>query len=169
MRDNITHLQLNHTMVLCDLCQTIPHQELPPYPEEYECYFSAGDYFFPARRRDSHQKNTQREPLGLGLPHHPTLESLRQASAAGCEICRLVETQADGLLGHIETYGPAKHSLGRAYPLFDLWLTKRPYGGDGFWVLTSSTHGTGRVLLILAAVIFSCDDGADQFLLDNDF
>lgn len=147
-------------MALCDLCQTISHQDLPPYPEEYECYVSTGDYFFPAKRRDRN-KNTQPEPLGF--PHHPTLESLRQASAAGCEICRLIKTQADGLLGHIETYGPAKHSLGRAYPLFDLWLTKRPYGGDGFWVLTNSSHGTGRVLLILAAIVFSCDDGADQF------
>ena len=144
-------------MVLCDLCRTIPHQGLPSYPEEYKCYFSAGDFFYPARHRDNHQN---RQPEPLGFPHHQTLKSLRQASAENCEICRLIETQADGLLDHIETYGPPKHSLGRAYPLFDLWLTKRPHGGDGFWVLTNSTRGTGRVLLILAAIVFACNDGS---------
>lgn len=84
-------------------------------------------------------------------------------TAAGCEICRLIETQADGLLDYIETSKFPTRGLGPARPLFDLWLTKRPYGGDGFWVLTNSTRGTGRALLILAAITFSCDGGADQF------
>lgn len=117
--------------------------------------YSREDHFYPARRRGRH------EPEPLGFLHHPTLESLRQASATGCGMCRLIETQADGLLNYIEINKLFNPGISEVRPRFDLWLTKRPYGADGFWVLTNSTWRSDLVLLILAAITYFCDDGAD--------
>ncbi|RAQ80318.1 hypothetical protein COH21_013023, partial [Aspergillus flavus] len=102
----------------------------------------------------------------LGVPHHPNLDSLRGASAAGCELCYIIETQVDGLISDIETGEIISHEPELSKPHFDLWLTRR-LDGDGFIVLTPDNTNTWlapsdiaqHTVLVLGAMVFCCDEG----------
>lgn len=47
-----------------------------------------------------------------------------------------------------------------ALPTFDLWLSRRPEGGQGFWVLSESTASLNMTeVIIIAAFTFTTSDG----------
>ncbi|CAG8980640.1 hypothetical protein HYALB_00012721 [Hymenoscyphus albidus] len=91
-----------------------------------------------------------------GWPYHKSLEDL-QASAEMCDLCKLILVQADHLIAEFE--GLNKSNLIRQNsPSFDLWLTKRRHGGDGFWVFTSGTPRliNRHVTFFLVAAVGIC-------------
>src|SRR5205085_111496 len=95
----------------------------------------------------------------LGFPHQPGLQALR-SSAAECELCRLILSQVDLVIAEFQVALGVKSFLvyyDSSYPTFDLFLRKRPAGGDGFWVICNST--VRDVIYLLAAVGLSVRDG----------
>jgi hypothetical protein len=89
---------------------------------------------------------------------------LRSASASGCELCRQIETHADGVLADIATkyarYAQFPEvNLGAHDPSFHLWITKRPDGGEGFWVSTKSASKPDRLLFPISTFGFCSEDG----------
>lgn len=100
------------------------------------------------------------------IKYHRDVSSLRRAAAAGCGLCRLIEGQADAILAEIDGLDDAQRELDGALPNFDMWLTKRPDGGEGFWVL-SECEGESEtpVALPIAAIAFVASEGEFQFVL----
>jgi hypothetical protein len=120
---------------LCQLCQSIPFHDLP----------ALSPHFIGGSKDGVHELDGQPVEGGsfrekadgpLGFPHHVSLESLRHASAAGCELCREIETGAGDLLAAVLRRFAAGPDLRTRVgdPTFDLWVTKRAKTGDGFWV-----------------------------------
>lgn len=146
---------------LCELCQSIPFGDLPPFPEDsYYVTLSGYEHLQEAIHREMHEPI----PEPLGFHHHPDLESLRRASAAGCELCCQVEIQAECLLMDVAAqaewyaeYPEIKEPSGD--PSFDLWVTKRSGGGDGLWVLAKSASEPEGVLFVVATFGFCSEDG----------
>ncbi|OOO05060.1 Heterokaryon incompatibility [Aspergillus oryzae] len=118
-------------MTLCELCRSIPLGDLPPFPNG-KIHFRLGrhEILFEINNEDDRSPRD-----ALGVPHHPNLDSLREASAAGCELCYIIETQVNGLISDIEIQEMIWHKSVSSKPHFDLWLTRR-LEGDGFIVLT---------------------------------
>ena len=126
---------------LCQVCQTIPLHDLTPFPDSsYTRSLSGYTHVHELIHRPSHNDPV---PPSLGFPHHPSLEALRAASAAGCDLCREIEIQADDVLGDIDQRNETWPRLQKVPtpagdPSFDLRVTARGEGGDGFWVVTKS-------------------------------
>lgn len=145
---------------LCELCRSIPFQDLPPFPEDsYSVTLSGYKHIQEAMHRSMHEPI----PEPLGFHHHPDLESLRRASAAGCELCCQIEIQADCLLGDFATRkewyaGYPEVRKPAADSSFDLWLTKRSGTGDGFWVVAKSAANPKGFLHIIATFGFCSED-----------
>jgi hypothetical protein len=146
---------------LCPLCQSVPFHDLPPFPDgSYNRTLSGYEDFHVFLHNDTKDEI----PNPFGFQHHTNLESLRSASASGCELCRQIEMQADGVLADIA----AKYAryaqfpevnLGVNDPSFHLWITKRADGGDGFWVSTKSASAPDRMLFPIATFGFCSEDG----------
>lgn len=148
---------------LCQLCQSIPLHDLPNLPQHY--IKSSEDGLHELDGRPEHLSPTGTIPGPLGFPHHPDLESLRRASAAGCELCREIERGADGLLAAVmrhKSENPLAWSL-VGDPTFDLWVTKRPEGGDGFWVVTKSSVEAEKFLYAIATFGLCTEDSEFSF------
>lgn len=146
---------------LCELCQSISFHDLPPFPDDSYIRTLSG---YEHLQEAIHREKDPLIPEPLGFHHHPDLEGLRRASAAGCELCRQVEIQADRLLGDVaeEKAWIAGYPEVRARPTdpsFDLWVTKRGQGGDGFWVVTKSASMPEKELYIVATFGFCSENG----------
>ena len=147
---------------LCPLCQRIPFHDLPPFPDSSYTRTLTGKVFL----HNLIHRNSKNEPIPepLGLRHHPDLASLRAASASGCELCREIERYADGVLENIAginaEYANSPKLLSQtADPSFELWVTRRGEGGDGFWVSTKSVSRPGHYLSVIATFGFCAESG----------
>jgi hypothetical protein len=150
------------TSILCQLCQTVPFHDLPQFLDESYFRSNSGQPNLHAMHRDT----LEEVPILFGFHHHPDLESLRRASTSGCELCRLIEIEADALLVDISErnlkYSQFPEVLARldaCDPSFDLWITKRPKGGDGFWVVAKSASAPEELLFLVATFGFCSEDG----------
>lgn len=80
----------------------------------------------------------------FGVQYHASLQSLRQAASGGCELCQVIETEADALIEEIAGLPQPRRGLMQTEPSWDMWLTKRSepeVSGDGFWVVNRSSWG----------------------------
>lgn len=142
-------------MGLCDLCKTIPFDQLPQFPVYYCGYTKPWNGLVVYH-------NSQTESLeSLGLAHQPNLEALNTA-AADCGLCSLI---AEAVSRTIQALSEAQedklytyHKLGEYPPDFRLFLTKRRDDGDGFLVLSA---GSPRRVYLLTGVGF-CVQGDDE-------
>jgi hypothetical protein len=146
---------------LCQQCQSIPFHDLPPFPDgSYDRTLSGYEDF----HTFLHYDRNDEIPNPFGFQHHTNLESLRRASASGCELCRQIETHADGVLADIATKN-ARYAqfpevkFGAHDPSFNLWITKRPDGEEGFWVSTKSASAPDRLLFPISTFGFCSEDG----------
>lgn len=98
----------------------------------------------------------------FGVQHHASLQSLRQAASGGCELCQVIEREADALIEEIEGLPQPRRGLMQTEPSWDMWLTKRSepgVSGDGFWVVNRSSWGSDKWLVPIASIGFSSDEG----------
>ncbi|KAF4815410.1 hypothetical protein CGCTS75_v013069 [Colletotrichum tropicale] len=96
----------------------------------------------------------------MGIPYHPDLASLRQASINGCVLCQAIEKEVDALLEEIKTLEHPNLGAYKWVPDWNMWLTQRgESGGDGFWVVCSSVEDEGRYCLMpVASIGFASDE-----------
>ena len=101
-------------------------------------------------------KDAFRDATASSVRHYANIEGLRRAAAEGCGLCLLIQGEADAILAELDGLeGLMKHYSGSP-PTFDMWLTKRPEGGQGFWVLSEcSTSAKGAVTIPVAAFGFA--------------
>jgi hypothetical protein len=143
-------------MSLCDLCASIPLEGLPPFPEErYNLSVSGKPHF---------QSMTVKEeyidaPEPPKFQYHTDLQSLRRAAGTGCGLCRLIEVQVDAVLSDIAGFDEIDRRVYRLPSSFNFWLTKRPEGGQGFWVLTSCGGEHGHEIIPVATIAFCAEEG----------
>ncbi|XWX01535.1 hypothetical protein V2A60_009563 [Cordyceps javanica] len=137
-------------MPLCQTCQSIPFGNLPPFPkDEYRAGLSGLEHVHPFSRRGG---TAAQDVPTTRVRHHASLEGLGRAAADGCELCVLIRAQADALLAELET---PKAKEGRySPPDFDMWLTQRCDGGQGFWVWSAPTFNSRAAVLPVAAFAF---------------
>ena len=119
---------------LCELCRSIPIDNLPDFPNPYGIYSSEDREYI-----HEYDLNDSKKPLGFS--HHPNLKRL-QRSAAQCPLCRLILDQIELVERNFEEFKKTPdflqyHAIG--YPKFDLFLTRRKGIGPGFLVLCHST------------------------------
>lgn len=146
-------------MTLCDLCKTIPLDGLPAFPDEDIARSLSGLTYF-------HQFFLRtRELESVGFKHHSDLQSLRAAAAAGCGLCRLIESQADCILADIDGLGEERRGPFECQPQFDLWLTTLPNGRAGFLVLTNGKWERKSAVCPMAAIGFCAEEGASMCLM----
>lgn len=129
-------------MGLCGLCQSMPLENLPPFP--------AGDQsFLPDSNGIAHffWYSYVQLPSPLGYPLHPNLASLRSAVDAGCQLCRQVETQVKDVRHEIEKRG--------ATTAWEMFATDREDGRPGFSMLIKCTDQTGSTCSFLPVAAFS--------------
>lgn len=139
-------------MTLCEICQSIPLEDLPSFPRLDDLFYTGHLVFIRLGKDDDRWP-----PDTLGFAHHPNIDSLRQSSAVGCELCHILEVQVDEAIIGIETYEKTRGISVSCR--FDLWLTRRMHGGDGFVLLTPIETTRGSYVLMLAAMVFCCDEG----------
>lgn len=147
-------------MPLCNVCSTVYFADLPPFPEDQHGNQLTGlEYVHPFLR----QRQFPRSPSTSRARHHSSLESLRDEAAAGCELCTLILGQVDTLLAEIEGLTEEqklRHQTSYT-PTMNLWLTRRPYGRQGFWVLSESLRSKDeKELLLVAAFSFAVTKGS---------
>ncbi|OAA38515.1 Heterokaryon incompatibility [Beauveria brongniartii RCEF 3172] len=142
-------------MPLCSVCNAISFADLPPFPEEQHGNILTGlNHVHPLRRG----REFSRDPIASSVRHHNNIEHLQGAAAAGCALCTLIWDQLQLLLSEIEGLDKeTKNAYELSYrPTGDLWLARRPYGGQGFWVLSESIGSTDeREIIPIAAFSFA--------------
>lgn len=155
-------------MQLCKLCKSISFSTLPPFPQEQ---FAAGltgrKYIHQFYRRKHDSSNAAAAAVVAAAEartkHHATIELLREAAVEGCNLCTLIQGEALLLLAEIADFDESRGGRGRPYfpPSFDMWLTQRPDGGQGFWVMSeaSADGGGGNVIMLIAAFAFVVEAG----------
>ncbi|KAH7146989.1 heterokaryon incompatibility protein-domain-containing protein [Dactylonectria estremocensis] len=122
---------------LCALCESMSSEALPDFPEENYMRTVSGHAYL---QHLIVPKSKRSEPLGF--KHHPDLESLRRAAKEGCDLCHLIEAQADDVLSDFEKEEmPLLQELG-----ID--------GQDGIWVLTNCSWEPGVKVVPIAAIAF---------------
>jgi hypothetical protein len=143
-------------MPLCDICKEVPFGDLPPFPEEEYFRTLTGLEYVQILVRN---KVDSRDGTASGVRHHANIENLRKAAAEGCELCRLIQGEAHVLLTELEGLeGPMKEYYNP--PTFNMWLTKRPGGGQGFWVLSECRPSVrGAMAIPIAAFGFTVAEG----------
>ncbi|KAF1734921.1 hypothetical protein CRV24_003839 [Beauveria bassiana] len=150
---------------LCSVCNAISFADLPPFPEEQHGNILTGlNYVHPLRR----ERGFPRDPTVSSVRHHNNIEHLQGAAASGCALCALIWNQLQLLLSEIE--GLDKETK-KTYELFyrptvDLWLARRPCGGQGFWVLSESI-GSRDEREIIPIAAFSFAVAGDNPLADS--
>ena len=152
---------------LCQLCQSIPFHDLPELPFGYVGGGGCLEALYREPRIRPDQSYDILEPLEgpVGFPHHPDLESLRRASAAGCELCRELERATNTMQEAVAWRKAEDPHMREALddPTFDLRLTKRSPCGDGFWVVTRSLVKADEVLYVVGTFGFCAEDGEFSF------
>lgn len=146
-------------MILCSLCQSLPLEDLPPFPDDKTTRTLSGKPRFHHIVLDDHEKG---KPIPcLGVPYHPDLASLRQAASNGCVLFQAIEKEADALLEEIKTLEYPNMGMYKQLPDWNMWLTQRgESGGDGFWVVCSSVGDQDRHYLVpVASIGFASDEG----------
>ena len=145
-------------MTLCELCKSIPLNELPSLSSEYYNGRPAWKYIHPFY--GPQQNNQTNKPLGF--PHWPNIEALRD-SAAKCELCDLILSSVDRVIDEICDATEEKllrYNSSPASLVFDFWIVRRRDGGDGFWVLSHSDNaddiGNHKASFYLVAAIGIC-------------
>ncbi|KAJ3473215.1 hypothetical protein NLG97_g10444 [Lecanicillium saksenae] len=156
-------------MQLCQLCQSIPFASLPIFPKDDRYAVGNGGsniVVLIAKPGDpGDDATTAKAAESHKVKHHPNLDSLREAAAGGCELCVLILGEAEPLLAGLGELGDEGSPGRAAYPTpsFDMWLTKRPEGLDGFWVVSGPRESKAptpfKMLLLVAAFGFVVDQG----------
>jgi hypothetical protein len=149
-------------MSLCQLCLTIPIEELPPVSEHFSALLGSFKYineFWDERLQDDPE--IAKPPIGF--PYHPDLHTLRD-SANKCDLCNLVLTAVDNFISEFPSTPDEKSEARRKYnsnydysPTFKFWITKRNKFGDGFLVWTTSDNP--RNIFLVAGVGFCVQEG----------
>ncbi|ATY65983.1 Heterokaryon incompatibility [Cordyceps militaris] len=152
-------------MPLCPVCSAIPFRHLPPFPEPQHSQGLTGlQHVHPLYRL----REFPRDPRSSSVRHHASAEALREAAAAGCDLCALIQGQLDRIMSEIEGQDEDIRTLYRPsyQPAVDLWLVQRPFGGQGFWVLSESVQSRDeREIIPIAAFGFAVAD--DKSLADG--
>lgn len=142
------------TMTLCDLCRSIPLNDLPPFPPKYFTHKNGWryiNYFYP--------RELGLDTTGIGIPHQPDLRSL-QYSAKTCDLCGVILGRLDlvtSQLKDLENDAAFIKMQGSGPPVFDLFLTQRKGGGNGFLVMCNGDNQYG--IYLMAAVGICTEDG----------
>jgi hypothetical protein len=144
-------------MTLCELCKSIPLDGIPPFPRNYWNGRSSWKYIHVfIESQEISQPGTIKQ---VGLPHYPNLRALRD-SANTCHLCNLILTAVDNVVAELNDVTEEKilrYNNRPGRPTFELWLTKRRDGGDGFWVFSSGDASSDFYLV--AAVGFCVKEG----------
>lgn len=145
-------------MPFCNICKSISFEDLPPFPEEGYMKTITGLRYIHSLFPNS--KLTEAQSLGT-VKYHGNIIDLQHAAANGCELCQLIKDQTDALLAELDSLDHHQRVLEYSPPTFDMWLTKRPEGGNGFWVL-SACHKTFEdeppATLPIAAIAFGATE-----------
>ncbi|KAJ4148425.1 hypothetical protein LMH87_002895 [Akanthomyces muscarius] len=151
-------MPLPPAMTLCDICGSIAFGNLPPFPtNEYQLTLSGLQHVHMLVVK----RGTSKEAIVAlsRVRHHASLASLRTAADNGCELCALILAQADALLTELETLQNGQRSEDHL-PTFDMWLSQREEGGQGFCVWSNSVdHADGARIVPVAAFAFVVSDG----------
>ncbi|PIG82480.1 hypothetical protein AARAC_005766 [Aspergillus arachidicola] len=78
-------------MTLCEICRSIPLEDLPAFPKRDRVIAFQGRHAIIDLASDGDQSPWDT----VGFPHHPSMDSLRRASAVGCELCRILVAQTN--------------------------------------------------------------------------
>lgn len=149
-------------MRLCKLCESIPFESLPAFPQDSYHAGSSGKqhihHYF--RRRDCPDVATTAETARV-FRYHATIDSLREAAAAECDLCTLVLGEADALLSELDSLEESElTTLRYSPPTFDMWVTQRPDGGQGLWVISEpSVNRRSGTIMPIAAFAFVVEEG----------
>lgn len=141
-------------MTLCQICQSTSFESLPPFPTDVHRGALDGlehvVRFFRAR-------GSRDVPMSR-VRHHADLKSLQNAAENGCEVCLLIYEQALAMLAELETSKGKKSPY--SPPSFDMSLSQRPDGGQGFWVWSAPISNTIRAEIApVAAFTFVVAEG----------
>lgn len=104
--------------------------------------------FYPLKQLNSAPRPSK-PSRSLGLPHHSTLASLRNA-AQSCEICALIEQSVDRVRKILEEANKDPDFVAydeNGAPTFEFSLSKRPEGEDGFLVWSRAEKGPNAFML----------------------
>jgi hypothetical protein len=141
-------------MVLCNLCCSIPFQQLPSLPDCYRAHTEPGQgliLFIP-------QYGTTPDEQ-WGFPHQPSFEALQDA-ARECELCGLLQEAVSQFTKNLDTAQRDKdntHGYKKAAPTNGrLRLTSRYSGEDGFMLWTDAQKAH---VFLLAGVGLCAGDG----------
>ena len=147
-------------MPLCDICKSIPFEDLPPFPEEEYIRTLTGLEYVQTIVRN---RDASRDATASSVRHHANIEGLRGAAAKGCELCLLIQGEADAMLAELDGLEGLMKRYSDGPPTFDMWLTKRPDGGQGFWVLSEcSTSVGGTEIVPVAGFGFAVAEGVSE-------
>lgn len=150
-------------MVLCDTCESIDWEALPPFPENLYERTSTGLQH--VHSLYAKEPTTGEQPTNR-VKYHEGFDALSQAATNGCGLCVLVMRQANALLTEMEGLEGIEKEMEGTPPTFDMWLTKRPEKGEGFWVLSEAKKDSELLsefesppTLLVAAIGFSAIEG----------
>jgi hypothetical protein len=154
-------------MPLCQVCESISFESLPAFPQkDFEAELTGQTYIQSFTRKDwTTSRNGAVDATtaaAVRVKHHTSVEVLREAASRGCELCTLIRDEADKLLTELDGLEEYPGGRGKPYPSpsFDMWLTQRPEGGRGFWVLSEPSNNMGgRMVLPIAAFGIVVDEG----------
>ncbi|KID88982.1 Heterokaryon incompatibility [Metarhizium guizhouense ARSEF 977] len=150
-------------MPLCDICKSIPFKHLPPFPKEEYVRTSTG------LEHVQTLVPNKFNPRGATAPrvrYHANTQSLRGEAAEGCELCLLIQGEADVMLAELEDHEGRMKDDSDGPPTFYMCLTKRPDGGQGFWVLSEcSPRARGTVTVPVAVFGFTVADMSESWPL----
>ena len=161
-------------MDLCDVCKSIDWQGLPDFPDErYDRNATGLQHVHSLYAKEQ----TTGDQLTTKVKYHSSFDALSEAAANGCGLCLLVKRQANALLAEISGLEGIQKEMEGSPPTFDMWLTKRPEKGQGFWVLSEATQESALLsewesppTLLIAAIGFSAIEGrSNSFPLTNNF
>lgn len=104
----------------------------------------------------------------MRVKYHGCFDALREAAEAGCDLCNLVRAESDNLLAELAEQKEYP-GIGKAYsaPSFNMWLTQRPAGAQGFLILSevSNALGTSKrpgTFMAVAAFGVVAEDGMNK-------
>ncbi|OAA64154.1 Heterokaryon incompatibility [Akanthomyces lecanii RCEF 1005] len=119
------------------------------------------------RRRDCPDDVATAEAARV-VRYHATIDSLREAAVAECDLCTLVLGEAEALLAELNSLEESGLTTPRySPPTFDMWVTQRPDGGQGLWVISepSVDRRSGTIMPIAAfAFVVEEDDPFAEFI-----
>lgn len=86
---------------LCDNCKSIPCKHLPPFPkEEYVRTMTGLEHVQTLVPNKFNSRGATAPRVGC----HANTQSLRGEAAEGCELCLLIQGEADGMLAELEDH-----------------------------------------------------------------